>query len=250
VSLRKSPARTLAFMAAQRSNALKSTGPRTVRGKARVALNGLRHGRFAFRLTDNLARAGEREGLELYRSLLAKLVGTFGSERPVAPGRPARVRPGQSDRPDLERLARQAWCLSWAAKQGRREGFYRANPECPAESGDKSRQLHPQALLQIRIVDRGHRVGIAFWVRRRWRYSLVRRIEAALGLLGRDRKREALEWRAEPGLRWRRFRPGRPRGWFRKEWEKELRRRETAAESMGDAKPPSSVDNAGYSCTG
>jgi hypothetical protein len=44
VSLRKSPTRTPAFLAANRANAKKSTGPRTPEGKARVALSQLRHG--------------------------------------------------------------------------------------------------------------------------------------------------------------------------------------------------------------
>ena len=36
MSLRKSPSRTQAFLAANRANAQKSTGPRTPEGKARV----------------------------------------------------------------------------------------------------------------------------------------------------------------------------------------------------------------------
>ncbi len=44
MSLRKSPVRTPALLAALRRNAQKSTGPRTARGKANVRLNGLRKG--------------------------------------------------------------------------------------------------------------------------------------------------------------------------------------------------------------
>jgi len=44
VSLRKSPTRTPAFLAANRRNAQKSTGPRTVRGKAQSRLNRLSTG--------------------------------------------------------------------------------------------------------------------------------------------------------------------------------------------------------------
>jgi hypothetical protein len=44
VSLRKSPTRTPALLAANRRNALKSTGPRTRRGKAWSRLNPLREG--------------------------------------------------------------------------------------------------------------------------------------------------------------------------------------------------------------
>ena len=45
--LRKSPVRTRALLSANRANALKSTGPRTSRGKHASALNALRHGRRA-----------------------------------------------------------------------------------------------------------------------------------------------------------------------------------------------------------
>jgi len=44
LSLRRSPRRTAAFLAANRRNAKKSTGPRTARGKAQSRLNGLRSG--------------------------------------------------------------------------------------------------------------------------------------------------------------------------------------------------------------
>lgn len=209
MSLRKSPARTPAFMAAQRANAQKSTGPRTPRGKARVALNGLRHGRFAFRLTENLALTGNREDEALYRWVLTKLTETFGSERPIRPGRPEKVLAPGGGRRDLERLARQGWCLNRNARQA---AFWSANPQCTLESAQKSFQHHRRSLLQIHVTDPEHRVGVAFWVRRRWRYNLMHRVEATLGLLGEARKAEALECRPEQGLRWRRFRPALP-GW-------------------------------------
>ena len=53
---------TPASLAARRANALKSTGPRTAQGKARVALNSLKHGRSAVNLPEKLARAGYRQG--------------------------------------------------------------------------------------------------------------------------------------------------------------------------------------------
>lgn len=50
---------TPASLAARRRNALKSTGPRTPRGKARVALNSIRHGITAPWFIHNLVDAGE-----------------------------------------------------------------------------------------------------------------------------------------------------------------------------------------------
>jgi len=58
VCLRKSPVRTLAFLAANRSNAQRYTGPRTPAGKARSSLNALKHGKYARRLPEKLLAAG------------------------------------------------------------------------------------------------------------------------------------------------------------------------------------------------
>ncbi len=57
--LRKSPLRTPALLAAHRANAQDCRGPRSPQGKARVALNALKHGRYAVCLRENLVRAGE-----------------------------------------------------------------------------------------------------------------------------------------------------------------------------------------------
>lgn len=54
--LRQSPRLTPASLAARRANALKSTGPRTDRGKAWSSLNALRHGRRAQDLLAKIAR--------------------------------------------------------------------------------------------------------------------------------------------------------------------------------------------------
>ncbi len=47
MSLRKSPTRSSALLAANRANAQNSTGRRTARGKAQVTLNALKHGGYA-----------------------------------------------------------------------------------------------------------------------------------------------------------------------------------------------------------
>jgi len=57
MSLRKSPTRTPAFLAANRANAQKCTGPRTPEGKTRVALNALRHGLKARSFFSHLAKS-------------------------------------------------------------------------------------------------------------------------------------------------------------------------------------------------
>ena len=61
MSIRRSPRLTPRSLAARRANALKSTGPRTPCGKARVSLNALKHGRSAARaprFRERLLRAG------------------------------------------------------------------------------------------------------------------------------------------------------------------------------------------------
>ena len=58
MSLRRSPRPTSASLAARRANAGKSTGPRTGQGKARAALNALKHGRYAVGLAEGLVEAG------------------------------------------------------------------------------------------------------------------------------------------------------------------------------------------------
>ena len=56
--LRRSPRPTDRALEARRRNALKSTGPRTARGKARVRLNSLQHGRRSAHLARFVARMG------------------------------------------------------------------------------------------------------------------------------------------------------------------------------------------------
>ena len=88
MSLRRSPVLTPASLAARRSNARKSTGPRTVRGKARVSLNALKHGHHACRLHPRLLRADCWTDAALYRRLQFVLLGAFG---PCGSGRIPRL---------------------------------------------------------------------------------------------------------------------------------------------------------------
>jgi hypothetical protein len=57
---------------------LKSTGPRT-RGKARLALNPLKHGRRAVTLRDRLAQAGYRESEALYCRIRSRISRAFAT---------------------------------------------------------------------------------------------------------------------------------------------------------------------------
>jgi hypothetical protein len=103
VSLRRSPTRTAAFLAANRSNARRSTGPRTAAGKARVAMNSVRRGTRAFRLRGNLAAAGAREQAALYDWILGCIC--FCYEIPRGPdGRPDFGTPEYAQQ--VERLTR------------------------------------------------------------------------------------------------------------------------------------------------
>lgn len=83
--LRKSPVRTPALLAANRRNALKSAGPRTVSGKAPVALNGLKHGRYALSPAPPPA-AGRRLGacLALPRRAFGHPSGLRAPQSPVS----------------------------------------------------------------------------------------------------------------------------------------------------------------------
>jgi len=141
--LRKSPVRTPALLAANRANCLKSTGPRTPRGKARICLNALKHGRHAQRLPEKLVRAGCYRELALYSRIHSFIVralqphGTF--EQGVAAA-----------------LAAKACCLPRLARK--------TKPECSTESGSQA----PRTLrTRIAVKDYRQRIGLVLWVQRR-----------------------------------------------------------------------------------
>ncbi|MGH9351485.1 MAG: hypothetical protein ACRD2G_04885 [Terriglobia bacterium] len=104
MSLRKSPKKTHAFLAACRANARKSTGPKTDRAKARTCLNGLKHGRYATFFRAKLVRLGDKEALRIYDVILSSAVKLLGVTT-------------LSDLDAAKRLARQEWCKWWRARQ-------------------------------------------------------------------------------------------------------------------------------------
>lgn len=80
----KSPLLTPAALTARRANALKSTGPRTARGKARSCLNALRHGCRARDLRAKIERTGDRQALCLFDWFHVNLIERFRPSNPYA----------------------------------------------------------------------------------------------------------------------------------------------------------------------
>ncbi|MGO9275211.1 MAG: hypothetical protein ACLQOO_34085 [Terriglobia bacterium] len=192
--LRKSPTRTEAFLAANRRNAFKSTGPRTARGKARSCMNNLKHGRYCKRLPEKLAEAGDHGGAALYQ----KVRGEIGTAFQAQPDDPPQMR-------QLDQMTAAVWCVA------RRLGVNGLKPRSPVFS---ERSEPPQiSILPIRMADQRRRVGITYWVQRKRYWTPERVILAALNQYpaGVPTLGEALEEK----LRHRVFRLGRPGLWDR-----------------------------------
>ncbi len=206
MSLRKSPARTPAMLAANRANALKSTGARTPEGKARAALNGVKHARHARRLPETLATAGRREAKQLYEWLLGEICLSF------------RARDGKAKQ-QAERMARAAWSLAWRA-------LCKPKPECPLESDANNSQL--SSLLRIRIDDPWRRRGLVFWLQRHRHWTFDRWIKLVEdATAGRPREGPVRRWGSmERRLRlaifaWRNLRSG-SKPWSKHGGEREV----------------------------
>ncbi len=151
--LRKSPVRTPALLVANRANAQDCRGPRSLQGKARVALNALKHGRYAVRLRENLVRAGEGGGESQYQWFRSEIAATFGAS-------------GHEGELQAEQMAARAWCT---AREAMGLG---TKPECALESVIK--EAWYTSLLRIRIGDRRRRIGLVFWAQRHRYWTLGR----------------------------------------------------------------------------
>jgi hypothetical protein len=160
MALRKSPVRTVAMLAANRANAQKSTGPTTAQGKARVALNGLKHGGGTNRLPEKLLRAGDREAEALYRWFRAEITATFGTGR-------------RHEERRADQIAAAAWC------RARDVVRLRAKPECPFVSWALCSRMHDRSRIQI--MDGRRRIGLVFWVQRPRYWTLQRQVRVMLG---------------------------------------------------------------------
>lgn len=144
-------------LAARRQNALRSTGPRTRRGKARVCLNALKHGRYALvtarstRLREKLLEGGLTGREAAYGAVRSQVAQAISGQDPVS-------------RRKIDAIALSAWCLA-----------LRAHPpgtklESPLNSASKRHQVSADCRLarrRYRLVDRWTRAGLVFWCQRR-----------------------------------------------------------------------------------
>jgi hypothetical protein len=139
VPLRKSPVRSPALLAANRANALKSTGPRTVRGKARSCLNALKHGRYATRLGERLLGAGDRLGESRYRWFCERIAAAFGA--------PDSDDPGWTQ---VERFAVHAWCAARQMEQSldRMTELIQTKPVSGSIESERDSYLHSLSQIQ------------------------------------------------------------------------------------------------------
>jgi hypothetical protein len=203
--LRKSPVRTPAFLAANRANARKSTGPRTPQGKARISFNSFKHGRYAARpedLAERLLRAGCHREAALYRQVRWQIGRAFLSHgQPQSPAKWNR----------LYRLSAWVWCFRTRLRRPGTlgAGGLGAKPECAVLSvGEEARVT---SRTRIRVEDQFRRIGLVFWVqhRRYWNPRRIGRVLAGLDSMPGWEEVSALEG----GLRCLLFRMRKPRNW-------------------------------------
>ena len=148
-------------VSARRANALKSTGPRTRRGKARVCLNALKHGRYAVlagrpaRLREKLLEAGHAGQEAVYGAIRSRIAQAIRAQ-------------DRASRQSIDGIALRAWCLT-----------LRMHPsgtklESPLVSGGNRPRVSTECRLARRrysIVDRWTRTAIVFWCQRRRRIA-------------------------------------------------------------------------------
>ncbi|MGO9270459.1 MAG: hypothetical protein ACLQOO_09440 [Terriglobia bacterium] len=190
--LRKSPTRTEAFLAANRRNALKSTGPRTARGKARSCMNNLKHGRYAKRLPETLTAAGDHGGAALYQKVREEIGMAFQAQ----PDDPRQMR-------QLDQMTAKVWLLARSA------GINGRKPR----SSIFSKKLGPRhrSRLLFRMQDRRRGITIVYWVQRKGYWNMARVMEAVAGRYPADAPTlgEILESKLRHRVFWPGSQPGR-----------------------------------------
>jgi hypothetical protein len=185
VSLRRSPTRTAAFLAANRSNARRSTGPRTAAGKARVAMNSVRRGTRAFRLRQNLAAAGAREQAALYDWILASICRCYDIPQDLD-GRPRHESPEYTQQ--VEVVARGVF-VGYQRALG---VWQQAKPQSPFDA-----RVFANAIgFRFRIHTPERTRGVAFWLQPGRGPNYFRPSRLALPGALRARLEEA--WAREP----------------------------------------------------
>ena len=235
---------TPASLAAGRANALKSTGPWTERGKARVALNSLEHGRSAVNLPERLARAGYRQGEEAWRQIRARIARTYqsapavsgpersaGTEGSEEIGSPEPQRGPNLDRhlgttvsrpsfeKKMDRLDNCVWCAhrSWQEHSGTKLKSALNSVESEARLTHLLRICAPPPL---RIHNPWARLGLVFYtrLRRGWAEGLMMKLilnGRQPGVRPGTVNPAEIEPPMETGLRSRVHPPAGPRFWER-----------------------------------
>jgi len=142
-------------------NALKSTGPRTRRGKARVCLNALKHGRYAVlaarsaRLREKLFEAGHTGQEAVYGAIRSRVAQAIQGHDPVT-------------RRKIDQIALRAWCLALRSYPSG------SKLEAPLISGDNKARVSTECEFTRRrysLVDRWTRAALVFWCQRRHRLA-------------------------------------------------------------------------------
>jgi hypothetical protein len=239
VSLRRSPRLSPAALAANRANACRSTGPRSVHGKARAALNSLKHGRYAVDLPQRLGRARCPQAEAEWHATRSRIAQAFAPANPTRPAcLPQACLPQEPSAPEaklpdrvlgayqaipkdssfnkkIDRMANWVWSAyrNWQHDNG-------TKPERGLESDRNGISVSQPSMNWSGIAIRHPwaRLGLVFYVQRRrgWRRrQLSARLWESLG-----RYPGAGSWKPpasgpelETGLRSRIYRLGRPRYW-------------------------------------
>ncbi len=157
-------------LAARRSNALKSTGPRSARGKARVCLNALKDGQHAVfaarapRLRQRLIDAGQPEEEAIYGAIRSRIAQASPIQDPAA-------------RKQIDRLALLAWCQAWKTHPSKSKLESSVNSMIYDFWVSTRCGFNRQ---RFSIIDPWRRAGLVFWRQRRHRVANTR----AAGLAG------------------------------------------------------------------